>query len=390
MAERIHIDHGNFEAAKCRVAQWNVPESVKREVHEFLDDLSLGKVNRGRRISTKRQLKYLYALRAPLEFFKKPVAKLKIADLENFERALVSGQLANHFTRKPFAHSTQVDMRMLLKIFLRWRLGVVKTQKLAGWMDVRPRPKTPEYLSEVEVERLHRSCRTAAQKFLIAVLFDSGARAEEFHNIRFEDVHMPEEKDNFVRIALKQEYSKTKGRTVALYWKHSMDAVKEFVSERIAAGIKPTDPVFQGSYDTTKKFLHRLGLRVLKRRVHYHLFRHSSATYYASRLNRQELCLRYGWKFSSNMPDVYISRAGMESMALDEKFTQTELGAVKDELSKVEQAAKIKDERIAALETSLAETQQHLANIAEVLALKPRSQQIEDALVRKRRSQSAG
>jgi hypothetical protein len=36
----------------------------------------------------------------------------------------------------------------------------------------------------------------------------------------------------------------------------------------------------------------------------------------------EDLYLPYGWKFSSDMPDIYISRAGMESKNLDEKFTQ--------------------------------------------------------------------
>jgi hypothetical protein len=65
--------------------------------------------------------------------------------------------------------------------------------------------------------------------------------------------------------------------------------------------------------------------------VHYHLFRHSSATYYASKLNRQQLCYRYGWKFSSYMPDVYISRSGMENKELDVKFASTELEDIKRE-----------------------------------------------------------
>ena len=59
------------------------------------------------------------------------------------------------------------------------------------------------------------------------------------------------------------------------------------------------------------KFIGRLGKRVLNRRVIPHLFRHSSATYYANKMNRQELCIRYGWSFTSDMPDTYISRAGI-------------------------------------------------------------------------------
>lgn len=385
MAERIRIDHGSFESAKRKVVRWKVPKTVRAEVFQFLDDLALGKVNRGKRISPARQLKYLHALRTPLELFHKPTNTLTLGDVENLERALGSGKLANHFTRKPFAHSTQVDMRMLLKIFLRWRLGVSKAQKLTGWLDTRSRPKTPDFLKEVEVERLYRNCRNARQRFLIAGLFDSGARAEEFHNIRFEDIHLPEGKENFVKIALKAEYSKTLGRTVALYWNRSLEAVKEFLSERIAAGIKPTEPVFEGSYDASKKFLQRLGRRVLKRPVHYHLFRHSSATYYATKLNRQELCYRYGWKFSSNMPDVYISRAGMETKVLDEKFTQTELGTMKEDLTKMEQAAKIKDDRIRRLEETMDRLQQNLAEVSKVITLNPTTAEIEAALRRKGR-----
>ena len=384
MAERIRIDHGSFESGKRKISQWKVPKIVKTDLLRFLDDLGLGKVNRGKRISPARQLKYLHALRAPLEFLHKPTAHLSLRDVEQFERALVGGKLANHFTGKPFAHSTQVDMRTLLKIFLRWRLGAAEAEELAGWLDTRPRTKTPDYLKEAEVECLYSYCRTAAQKFLIAVLFDSGARAEEFHNIRFEDIHLPEGQNNFVRIALKQEYSKTQGRTVGLYWKASTEAVTKFLSERIAQGIKPSEPMFQGSYDATKKFLQRLGLRVLKRRVHYHLFRHSSATYYASRLNRQELCLRYGWKFSSNMPDVYISRSGMDSKALDEKFTQTRLATVEAELAKMEQATKIKDERIRQLEESIHILQDRVESVSKVLCLKPSIEDLELALRRRK------
>ena len=80
-------------------------------------------------------------------------------------------------------------MRILLRIFLRWRLGAAKAEELAGWLDVRSRLRTPNFLTEAEVETLYRACRDARQRFLIAVLFDTGGRAEEFHNIRFEDVH---------------------------------------------------------------------------------------------------------------------------------------------------------------------------------------------------------
>lgn len=211
-------------------------------------------------------------------------------------------------------------------------------------------------------------------------------RAEEFHNIRFEDVYPPEGKENFVRIALKQEYSKTLGRTIALYWKYSVEAVKEYLAERIAAGIKPTDPVFCGNYAATRKFLQRFGRKVLKRSIHYHLFRHSSTTHYATKLNRQELCYRYGWKFSSNMPDVYISRAGMETKVLDEKFTQTELSALKHELNELRERERIKHDQIQGLQHTMHHMVQHLEQVAEVLKLSSDSTVIQSVLARLRQA----
>ena len=136
---------------------------------------------------------------------------------------------------------------------------------------------------------------------------------------------MPDKNENYVKIILKEEYSKTKGRTISLYWKHSLEAIKDFLNERIREGIKSKEQVFNKTYDAMRMFLFRLGKKVLNKEVYPHLFRHSSATYYATKLNRQELCYRYGWAFSSDMPDVYISRAGMESKELDEKFKSTEL-----------------------------------------------------------------
>lgn len=385
MVERIRIHRESLANRKEQLKGWKFPQTVKHELLRFLDDLGLGKVNRGKRLSPERQLQYLNGLRVPLESFNKSTTHLTMRDVERFEKALASGQLCNKLTGRPYAHNTQVEMRKLLKIFLRWSLGPARALTLAGWLDIHPRPKTPDFLKESEVERLYKHCRNARQRFLIAVLFDSGARAEEFHNIRFEDVHLPEGADTFVRITLKQEYSKTLGRAITLYHRNSMEAVKDYVQERVAEGVKPTQPIFRGDYTATRKFLHRLGQKVLRRPIHYHLFRHSSATYYATRLNRQELCYRYGWRFSSDMPDVYISRAGMETKALDQKFTQTQMSELVDQIKQLEQNARIKDERIQVLQKSQSALQENIEILAQVLRLKPSLQDIETALARTRR-----
>lgn len=337
---RIDIHNRNINTRKEGIKDWKIPDSVKKNILKFLDDLELGKVNKGIKISESRQSKYLDVLRLPLEFWNKPENKITLKDVEDFEKALSSGKVKSN-KNKTYSNSTKVDIRRGLKVYLKWKLGETKANKLTDWLDTRTVNKTPDYLKESEVTKLYKHCKSASERFLIAVLFDSGARASEFHNIRYEDIQLPEGKDNFVKLTLKEEYSKTKGRVISLYWKYSLEAVSEYLKEREREGIKSDEAVFKGTYDASRFFLMRLGKKILQKSVHYHLFRHSSATYYATKMNRQELCYRYGWAFSSDMPDVYISRAGMENKELDTQMTNTELSEMQIKITKMENMIKM-------------------------------------------------
>lgn len=336
VAAKISLHSEDFERRTKNIVNWNVPPEIKRDVLRFLEELSLGMVNKGKKISNKTLIKYFHVLKPSLEFLNKPCESINQKDLEKFEKALTSGEIKSAWKEKPYSYAMKVDIRIALRIFLKWKLKA-KGEELTSWFDCRDKPNTPDYLKESEVEKLYKNARSAEERFLIAVLFDTGARAEEFHNIRYSDIHLPEKNENFVKITLKKEYSKTAGRTISLYWKYSLDAVNEYLAQRIKEGIKSDDPVFNNSYDNSRFVLSRLGKKVLDgKHIHYHLFRHSSATYFARRLNRQELCIRFGWKFSSNMPDVYIAREGVDSKDLDEKFTSTELNELQAKLSKEE------------------------------------------------------
>ncbi|MCG3148192.1 MAG: Tyrosine recombinase XerC [Verrucomicrobiae bacterium] len=382
--------HPNVLAAKKRgITQWRVPQSTRKELLQFISDLELGKVNRGRKISDAAQVKYLNMLKISLEFFQRPTARLTLKHVEEFERALSTDRIRCKRKDAGYSHWTKIGVRKALKVFLRWRLGSGKAIVLVGWLDTRDREQTPDFLTESEIEQLYRQCHTPEQRYLITVLFDSGARIEEFLNIRAEDVRLPDEKENFVKITLKEEYSKTKGRTISLYWRHSLEAISTYVKQRLAEGISAKDPVFRHTYGAVRMFLKRAGQTVLKRRVYPHLLRHSSATFYATRLNRQELCYRYGWRFSSDMPDIYISRAGMENRDLDLKFTKTEMSDLKDDLAKLQQQTTIKDDRIAKLENSLTELQENYRLVAEILQHRPSIADVEAALRRKRKLQEA-
>jgi len=345
MNVKIDIHKNNIVEKKLNeLKNWKVSNQTKKEVKDFIVKGRIGQVNEGKKLSERTLSKYLSLLKHSLELIKKQTSEIKKEDIEKFDREITNENL-----------SSVSDYRRALRIFLKWKLGIDKSNKLAGWLDTRTKQKTPDFLKEQEVQLLFKNCKNSSERFLIAVLFDTGARAEEFLNIRYEDIEMPEKNQNFVKIILKEEYSKTKGRTISLYWKNSLEAIRDFLQQRVSEGIKSNEQVFNKNYDAMRMFLFRLGKNVLKKEIYPHLFRHSSATYYASKLNRQELCYRYGWAFSSNMPDVYISRAGMESKELDEKFKSTELEEVQVLLAKENFERKKTEEEIEILKKEMRE-----------------------------------
>lgn len=366
MNVKIDVHEVNFESTQNRINEWSVPAIVKKDLRAFLEDLALGKVNKGKRISDATRAKYVHLLRISCEFFNKPINKINRKDVEEFEKSISAGKIKS-YKKKPFTHSVMVDIRVALKIFLRWKLGREKTNALTDFIDTRDIKKTPDYLKESEIEKLYKHCKSFQEKYLIATLFDSGARAEEFLNIRYEDVEIPTKDQNFVKITLKEEYSKTAGRVISLYWPQSLEAVRDYIEQRKREGINANEAVYNGSYETMRFFLIRLGKRVLGRSINPHLFRHSSSTHYASKLNRQQLCYRYGWAFSSNMPDVYISRSGMNNKELDERFEGTEMGELKSQLSKETFERKKMKEDYEAKEREYASMFSHLKSELESL-----------------------
>lgn len=134
MSEKIQIHKPSLATRKLAVNKWNVPQCEKIAMARFLIDLELGKVNKGKKISEVRCVKYIDSLRLPLNFFNKDCNELTLKDIERFEIALSSGELKS-IKGTPYAHNTKVDLRRSLKIYLKYRLGKEKTDKLTDWLE---------------------------------------------------------------------------------------------------------------------------------------------------------------------------------------------------------------------------------------------------------------
>jgi integrase len=273
-------------------------------IQKFINEAKNGENESGVDIKEATERKYIDSLSMAYRSLKKPLLSLSKENLTEFKQNLKSGKIKSRF-KKAYSFASQREMGLILIRFLEYS----KPEKYSGfrkWFVVKVPNKDVEFLREEEVIKLFNNCKNNEERFLIAVLFDSGARASEFLNIRFEDITEPTQSSPYYKINFKEEYSKTKGRNIFLYWKYSTDAIKNYLKE--VEG-KPKDPVYTKTYDAVRVFLTRLGKRVLSKRIHFHIFRKSSATHYATQLkSRQNLCYRYGWNFSSDVPDVYISR----------------------------------------------------------------------------------
>ena len=98
------------------------------------------------------------------------------------------------------------------------------------------------------------------------------------------------------------------------------------------------------TYGAIRMYLNRAGKRVLNKRVTPHMLRHSSATFYANKLNRYQLCYRYGWAFSSRMVDRYLDREGILEESTAIKVREDEIskankdsGVLREDLSLVKE-----------------------------------------------------
>lgn len=317
--DKVFTHKVDSEHSLSLVNNWKISNLNKQKVKNFIKDYSIGKITgkigNNSPASIERNLS---SLKVGLENLKEYTQK----DINKFLDDLIHDKLKTK-RKKNFSIKSKKSIINILYKFLRWD----KKEDIAKVLDIeiKEKPKDPPSLTEEEIEKLYNAVENPKYQYFISVLYSTGARAEEFHNIRFSDISMPDKEkgEEYVKITLRKEYSKTKGRTISLYWKYALPSIKRYLNQRIKEGIKPNEPVFPLKYTSMKDWLNRLSQKVLQKNVNYHLFRHSRATHLATKMNRQQLCIYFGWAFSSSMPDIYIDRSGIELQEIDNRFNKT-------------------------------------------------------------------
>jgi len=288
----------------------SVSDANKEIILHFLRDCELGKTiqhSQKKRIGPARLIKYLLALQQLAIWVRKDFDKVTQTDMEE----LVLDIERDRYRKRggsPFTESVKRDYKITLRKFYKWLLGKNEVYpEIVRWIDTRDVIPEIPCLRREEIEKLSQLATTPRDRAILWTLFDSGARAEEFLNIRLR--HMEETKgeegEKIYRVRI--EFSKTKPRTILL----PIASPHLDLYLRFHPPDSPDQPIFPLRYSNFTKILRELGKKALNKRVHPHLFRHSSATYYATRLNRAVFCYRYGWSYRSNMADRYIDREAL-------------------------------------------------------------------------------
>lgn len=337
--EKIAIRHSDYDTVIKGISSWKITSAQKKSVLKFGSDYEEGKITGRVGTNSKGNIaRYLRSLKISLENVKSEDKK----GIEAFVGALIKNKVFAK-GKQPYSVRSKQAILDIYGKYLKWKYPSKNLESLTK-IRIEEKKKDPPYLRLEEVTKLYDGCSTDEKRYFIAMLFGTGARAEEFHNIRYRDVELPKGEQTYLKVTLKGEFSKTKGRTVRVYWDYGIDGIRNYIKYREAQGIGDEEPIFNLSYLGQRKWLKRLGERVLKKSINYHLFRHSCASWLASKMNRQQLCIYFGWDFSSPMPDKYISREGLDMEEITERFEKTNFEALKEAMEKQKRESEAKNE----------------------------------------------
>lgn len=293
---------------------YNFKRAVERELENLSSDINYETIVKYRNerlasgISPARLYKYVSTLKQISKGLKKKFEKATKDDIIRFLAEI---------EQRPLSEWTKHDYKIILKKFYQWLYGhdVGEYPEIVKWIRTGVRIqnglKKSDLLTADEIRRLAESAKTLRDRAFILVLAESGRRIGEILTLRIGDVEF----DGL-------------GARLLVDGKTGRDYVRIMSSSPILATWldnhplrdDPKSPIWIGlerngmrqlSYTYARAILQDCSKRAkLKKRVWFHLFRHTRGTEASTKLNSQQLCALMGWKQGSDMPSVYIHLSG--------------------------------------------------------------------------------
>jgi integrase len=284
--------------------------SNKEHIKKYISDSRIGKTilkGQKRRIGSNRNIHVISLLRNMNKWFKKDFNDVTMEDMEHFIIDLDEGRIITD-RHTPFKDETKAVIKKFIRKFYKWLKGESRTYPpLVDWIDTSFKRAQIEAIPELDkgILRVIELIPDLRRKALLWVSFDSGFREGELINTAIKDLE--KRTDGIYYITCR--YSKTKPRTVAI-------ALSSELLDRWLAihpdKDNPDASIWQTSRAGMMKAMRLYTKKALGKTYSVHQIRHTSATYWATRLDRANLCKRLGWSFKSAEADRYIDFAKLE------------------------------------------------------------------------------
>lgn len=315
----------------------------ERIAQELIRHLQLGRpiLNRNRKpIGDKTAYKYKIWLAKLDEWFNKAFTHLTQEDIDTFRMRLKEdGIKPGTSLRKTYQSSVKRDIENKI---LKTLLNYLGKHELALFTNGYNEHKEIPALNRQEVETIVKRS-TLRDKVIFQLLFDGGFRASEFLNIKFRDINEESlRSDGYYKIRITK--SKTKPRTVGITMPLTTEVLTEWLKSH-QDKIGTSAPLVDISYKYLNDVINRSASKILGKKVTPHVLRHTSATHYCHILNQYQMCKRYGWAMSSDMPQVYIDREGVNDEEINKKVVNQESMIISKEVNKLKEQLALERQR---------------------------------------------
>jgi site-specific recombinase XerD len=283
----------NYITSKIRSS--SISDSNKKQVLEFTTHCLADSVGKN------KMSRYLYDLLNISLWLDKDFEEVTKQDIE---RILVKLQ------ETKYSEWTKRGYKIILKKFYKWLRKTKSYPDEVEWIKTAIKEnhkKLPEeILVEEEIKKLLDACTNIRDKALLATIYDSGCRVGELLNLRIKDV---EAVDYGMKVCLA---GKTGMRKVLLI--SAVPYLTEWLNEH--PNKKPEAYLWvkrdgkRISYGRTRSLLADIAKAAhIQKKVNPHNFRHSRATFYASKLREREMMEYFGWRKSDTV-GIYVHLNG--------------------------------------------------------------------------------
>ena len=357
----VYTNKYNYKKKLEDIPKWDIPEIEKIKISEFANEYANGRITGriGKNVDGTIE-DVLCKLKLPLSFINKSFDEIKEDDLCDFVDSLMQDKIKKKVRKKingklkwvetgNYAKKGKDKFLKNLALYLKFRLEdqpdkLTKCLKIVKVILTHVK-KEPESLSYEDFNKVYESCSDLCHRYYLLVNVWGGFRASEFHGVTEPDIFLPniEKGEEYVRIWIKHDNSKTRGRMVTLYGPNCHNIVTQYLDKRKQDGLKSNDPVFEKTHNAVKLWLRRLGNK-FSLPLHPHLFRSTCATWLVDKSilkSYTDLVEFFGWAYGTMVPNDYLNRSGINLKHIDENVKQSRFEELKLDLEKQKECNRI-------------------------------------------------